>query len=88
MAGLWTRDRWLKLVKDDVHRERLAQAGVSQEYLDLDNLGSAYSPQWRDILDNRTTVIVSDNRQGASTTLMREALFKRGFNVVGINLKA
>jgi hypothetical protein len=87
MAGLWTRDRWLKLVKSEEHLDRLRQAGVAEEYLDLDNLKVADSPQWRTILDGRTTVIVSDDREGASTTLSREALFKRHFNVVGINLK-
>jgi hypothetical protein len=88
MAGLWTRDRWLKLAKNEDHRNRLLEAGVAPEYLSLNNLEHAYSPQWRAILDGRSTVIVSDDRDGVTNTLMREAAFKRGFNVVGINLKA
>jgi hypothetical protein len=88
MAGLWTRDRWLKLVKNEDHRSRLLEAGVAPEYLSLDNLKHAYSPQWRAILDGRTTVVVSDDRDGVTNTLMREAAFKRGFNVARINLKA
>ena len=88
MAGLWTRDRWLKLVKNEDHRNRLLEAGVAPEYLNLDNLEHAYSPQWRAILDGRTTVVVSDDRDGVTNTLMREAAFKRGFNVARINLKA
>jgi hypothetical protein len=89
MAGLWTRDRWLKLVKGNRHRARLLEAGVADEYLDLNNLSvAADTPQWRALLDGRTTVIVSGFRDSAGSTLADEAMFKRGFSVVMLNLDA
>jgi hypothetical protein len=88
MGGLWTRDRWLKLVKDDGHREKLAQAGVDEEYLNMENLKSAYSQQWRKILDGRTTVIVSTLKDDVTNRLKDQALFERGCNVVVIDLKS
>ena len=88
MAGLWTRDRWIKLVKNERQRETLAQAGVNEEFLNLDNLKNAYSPQWSKILDSRTTVIVSTMKDDVTNTLKDQALFQRGCNVVGINLKS
>lgn len=88
MAGLWTRDAWLKLIDNPDQRAALSQAGVAEEYLNKDNLKNAYSPQWNDILHNRTTVIVSGSKDDVTNTLARQAAFKRGFDVSVINLKA
>ena len=87
MAELWTRDSWIKLVKNDTRRAELEQAGIKSEYLDLNNLKAADSPQWRALLNERKTVIVSSGKEGVSNTLMREAVFKRGFDVIVINLE-
>ena len=88
MGGLWTRDRWLKLVKDGDNYERLRQAGVSEEYLSIDNLGRPYSEQWRDILDRRIVVIVTTEKENVSNLLYSQALFERGCNVAVLNLKS
>lgn len=88
MGDLWVRDRWLKLAKDPENKARLIDAGVNSEYLDLDNLKAADTQQWGDILNNRTTVIVSTDKEDVTRTLMKEAAFSRGFHVVGINLKS
>jgi hypothetical protein len=88
MAGLWSRDRWLKLIKNDERRAELAQAGVSKEFLNLDNLKAADSPQWRTFLDGRTTVVVSGARDDVTNVLFQEAVFERGCNVAFVNLKA
>jgi len=87
MAGLWTRDRWIKLIKDDERRAGLAQAGISDDFLNLDNLKVADSPQWRAFLDGRMIVVVSGDKDDVTDELFREAVFERGCNVVVINLK-
>ena len=88
MGGLWTRDRWLKLVKDEDNCNRLRQAGVSEEYLDLENLRNPYSKQWQDILDRRTSMIITTDKENVSDKLYSQALFERGCNVAVINLKS
>jgi hypothetical protein len=88
MGGLWTRDRWLKLVKNEERKEELSQAGVDDEYLDLNNFKYAHSPHWRKILDGRTTVVVSTDKDAVTNKLKDQALFERGCNVVGIDLKS
>jgi hypothetical protein len=87
MSGLWVRDRWFKLIKNDDLRAELEKAGVRREFLDVDSLKqAAYSPQWRTLLDGRTTVVVSSNKDNVTNRLLREALFKRGFNTAIIDL--
>lgn len=88
MGGLWTRDRWLKLLKDPARRSDLSEAGIKEEFLDMGNFERPESPQWRALLDSRTTVIVGKHRDRASGDLTREAVFDRGCNVVGIDLEA
>jgi hypothetical protein len=88
MGWLWTRDRWLKLIKNEERKEELSQAGVGDEYLDLNNFKYAHSPHWRKILDGRTTVIVSTEKNTVTNKLKDQALFERGCNVVGIDLKS
>jgi len=87
MAGLWTRDGWLRLVDDPARSAALQKAGVDAQYFDQANLENPYSPQWNDILRNRATVIVSGDKDNVTDKLMREAVFKRGFDVSVINLK-
>ena len=87
MAGLWTRDRWLKLVDDPERKEALLAAGIRPEFVEPANLTSAYSPQWEEILNGRTVVIVSGDKSDVTNTLFREAAFKRGANVAVIDLK-
>jgi hypothetical protein len=83
MSKLWVCDRWLKLIKNDKLRTELSRAGIRQEFLDTQSLGHS---QWDTIMDGRTTVIVSAGKDDVTTSLYREALFKRGFNVAIIDL--
>lgn len=89
MSKLWVRDRWLKLIKDDKLRTELASAGIRHEFLDTESLGhAADTSQWNTIMDKRTTVIVSAGKDDVTTSLYREAVFKRGFNVDIIDLNS
>lgn len=87
MSDLWVRDRWLKLVKNEETRKQLAQAGVAESFLDVDYLTKgAYSDTWKKILDARNTIIVSQNKEDVTTTLLREAVFKKKTNVTVLDL--
>lgn len=86
MGGMWARDRWLKTIKDPEVAAQLRQAGVSERYLDLDKLRDPYSPEWRDILDRRRVIMVTYGKEGASTSLLRDAVFRRHADVLGLRL--
>jgi len=88
MGGIWTRDRWLRLAKDPVHSQRLEDAGVDRQYLDLTNLENPESQQWKEILDNRTTVVVGAGKDDVTPRLSQQATLQRGFDVCVIDLEA
>ncbi len=75
MDDLWTRDRWLKIIKEDEGRGRMRQAGVGEKYLDYDKLRDDPNlPEWQDILDQRTTVIVSDSGGDTGQAMFLQAV--------------
>jgi hypothetical protein len=75
MDDLWTRDRWLKIIKEDEGCARMRQAGVDEKYLDYDKLRSSlHLPEWQDILDRRTTVIVSDSGGDTGKQMFLQAM--------------
>jgi hypothetical protein len=78
MDDLWARDRWLKLVKSPEGQTRLRQTGVDERYLDYQRLRAAPDlPEWGEILDRRTTVIVSGGGGDAGKRLVDQAIFER-----------
>jgi hypothetical protein len=87
MGGMWTRDCWLRLTEDPIHRQRLLEAGLNEKYLNPDNLDHAYSKEWKEILDNRTTMIVSGEKDRATAKLMRQAALQRGTDVFILDLE-
>jgi hypothetical protein len=75
MDDLWTRDRWLKLIKTEDGQQRMRDIGVDAKYLDYDRLRSAPDlPEWRDILDRRTTVVVSDRHGSVGKAMFLQAI--------------
>jgi hypothetical protein len=75
MDDLWTRDRWLKIIEDPAGRARMVEIGIDHKYLDYDNLrNSPDLPEWQEILDCRTTVIVSDSKGGVGRQLFTQAV--------------
>lgn len=78
MDELWTRDRWLKLIKEPEGRKRMTDIGVNEKYLNYDRLRSSPDlPEWRDILDRRTTVVVSGREGDVGKRLSDQAVFER-----------
>lgn len=86
MGGMWARDRWIKIIKEPAAVEQLRQSGVSERYLNLDNLRDPYSPEWQAILDRRKIVIVTHARDAASPNLTRDAIFRRHADVIGLTV--
>lgn len=78
MDDLWTRDRWLKLIKTPAGRDRMQGIGVDKRYLDYDRLrNSPDLPEWRNILDRRTVVIVSDRNGSTGRRMFDQAVFEK-----------
>ncbi len=74
MDELWTRDRWLKIIKSEDGQQRMQGIGVDEKYLDYNRLRSSPDlPEWQDILDRRTTVVVSDSRGNVGKQLFLQA---------------
>lgn len=88
MDDLWTQDRWLKLVKTQDGQQHMCDIGVDAKYLDYDRLRSSPDlPERRDILDRRTTVVVSDSRGDVGKQLFLQAVFeKRSKSVMKIEV--
>lgn len=88
MDDLWTRDRWLKVIKTPEGQERMRGVGVAEKYLDHRRLCSAPDlPEWQALLDRRTAVIVSDRQGAVGRRLFDQAVFeKRVRRVVKIEL--
>ena len=75
MDELWTRDRWLKIIKSEDGQQRMRGIGVDEKYLDYNRLRSSPDlPEWQDILDRRTTVVVSDSRGSVGKQLFLQAV--------------
>ena len=74
MDELWTRDRWLKIIKTEDGQQRMRGIGVDEKYLDYNRLRSSPDlPEWQAILDRRTTVVVSDSRGNVGKQLFLQA---------------
>lgn len=88
MDDLWTQDRWLKLIKTQDGQQRMRNIGVDAKYLDYDRLRSLPDlPEWRDILDRRTTAVVSDSHGDVGKQLFLQAVFeKRSKSVMKIEV--
>lgn len=87
MDELWTKDRYLKLLRSDGGADRLRTAGVHPKYCRLDNFVDGNgnlkdSPLWEDVLVNRMTVIVSPTDHPTSKTLLDQAIFESKSNRV------
>lgn len=81
MDELWTKDRYLKLLKSDGGAERLQTAGVDPQYCQLDNFVDGNgnlidTPLWDDILADRMTVIVSPTDDPAGKKMLDQAIFQ------------
>ena len=81
MDKLWTKDRYIKLLKSDGGAERLHTAGVDPQYCQLDNFVDGNgnlkdTPLWDDILADRMTVIVSHTDDPAGKKLLDQAIFQ------------
>jgi hypothetical protein len=75
MDDLWIQDRWLKLIKTQDGQQRMRDIGVDAKYLDYDRLRSSPNlPEWRDILDRRTTVVVSDSHGSVGKAMFFQAI--------------
>lgn len=90
MDDLWTQDRWLKLSRSEEGRDRLVKGGVDPRYLDYDKMSqSPDSAEWRTILDQRASVIVSDDSGSVGRHMTHQVVFERGGqDVYKIELKA
>lgn len=78
MDDLWTRDRWLKIIKTPEGQERMRSVGVAEKYLDHGRLRSSPDlPEWQAILDRRTAVIVSDRQGDVGRRLFGQAVFEK-----------
>jgi DNA primase len=75
MDDLWARDRWLKIIEEPEGRARMSEIGVDAKYLDYDQLcESPDQLKWQQILDHRTTVIVSGSGGDAGSRLFLQAV--------------
>lgn len=88
MDDLWTRDRWLKVIKHPEGKERMRRAGVAERYLDHDRMSSSPTlEEWQHILDRRTTVIISDSEGDTGKKLFDQSVGeKRSYSVTKIKL--
>lgn len=89
MDDLWTQDRWLKLARSEEGRQRLEKAGVDAKYLDYEKMSqSPGSAEWKTILDQRASVIVSDDSGNLGRHMTHQIVFERsGQDVYKIELK-
>lgn len=79
MDDLWTQDRWLKLSRSEEGRDRLEKGGVDPKYLDYGKMSqSPDSAEWKTILDQRASVIVSDDGGSVGHHMTHQVMFERG----------
>lgn len=77
MDDLWTQDRWLKLIKTQEGQERMRSIGVDERFLDVKKLSaSPFCPEWQEILDRRSAVIVSSEQGQAGKQITNQAIFE------------
>lgn len=78
MDDLWTRDRWLKLIKTPEGCKRLQDIGIDEKYLNYRRLRTSPDlPEWQSMLDQRVTVIVSGGQGDTGKRLFLQAVAER-----------
>jgi len=78
MDDLWAQDRWLKLLASPEKQDQLHRAGVLQRFRDLNTLQSSpWLPEWQELLQRRTVVVVSDGQGGIGKKLYNQVLYGR-----------
>ncbi len=75
MDDLWTRDRWLKIIKTPEGQGRMRQLGIDEKFLNHRHLSSSPDlPEWQAILDQRSAVIVSGGKGDVGKHLFNQAI--------------